>query len=673
MRKGLRVLLWVGGGLVLLLVVTGLALKMYLTRDRILEWVVPPLEARLHRRVIVADAGAGLTGIHLDGLEVRAEGAAEPLVAARRIRVRWNLWALLRGTVEVKEVRLVEPRIHVVRRSDGTLDIDDLLGPSGAGERAAGEAPPGGGEGMPVEVLPVEVLVGLFSIEGGRVSFEDRTARPPRTYVLDEVDSRVRGFALDRPVPFTLSARIPLAGQGRFEAEGEAIPGARSVSARVRVTRFDLPGLNAVMGGGLGFASGTFTLDLQVDAAAGGAARAEGTAGIQGLVLESRGRRGETVDVKVSLACEADQAARVVRLTRLDVEAAGQEVHLTATARYGLPRPRVEFELTSPALRVDPLTALLPPSPGEPVPGDDAARVPAEGPRGAPAVPVDVVGDVRIGRVEASGAALEDLRARVELVDGRLRVDPVDAGLYGGSLTASAGADLSRPGPAFEARLGVEGTSVGDLLAAVEPSLGNTLTGTLELTAHAVGRGGDLSALTSDIRAQVRDGRVLNHPLVTGFARLFRVKELETLSFYTLRLEAGTAGGVAEVRRLVLNGPSVQVTGTGTLGLEDQALDMRLAVALPRRLAARLVRNPGVLDAVADDQGWARLPLRLGGTLGSPSYGLDSEALARMAGRVAGKRAEKLLEEKVLPKVPFEEGAKGLFKQGLRKLLGPGD
>ncbi len=669
MRKPLRALLWAGGGLVLLLVAAGLALKLYLTRDRILEWVVPPLEARLHRRVVVADAGAGLTGIYLDGLEVRAEGAAEPLVAARRIRVRWNLWALLRGTVEVKEVRLVEPRIHVVRRADGTLDIDDLLGPSGAGGEGAAEgAPPGEGKGV-----PVEVLVGLFSIEKGRLSFEDRAARPPRTYVLDEVDSRVRGFALDRPVPFTLSARLPLAGQGRFEAEGEVNPEARSLSARVRVTRFDLPGLNAVMGEGLGFASGTFTLDLRVDAAARSAARIEGTAGIRGLVLEARGRRGEPADLRVSLASEVDPAAGVVRLTRLDAETSGQEVHLTATARYRLPRPRVDFELTSPALRVDPLLALLPPASGGPADGPDAGPARAEEPEGAPGVPVDVLGDVRIGRLEASGAALDDLKARVELVDGKLTADPILAGLYGGSLTASAGADLSGPGPEFEAHLGVEGTSVGDLLAAVEPALENTLTGTLELTADAIGRGGDLSALTSELRAEVRDGRILNHPLVTGFARLFRVKELETLNFYTLKLEGGTARGVAEVRRLVLNGPSVQATGTGTLGLEDQALDMRLAVALPRRLAARLIRSPEVLDAVTDDQGWARLPLHLGGTLGSPSYALDSEALARMAGRLAGKKAEKLLEEKILPKVPLDEGARGLLKQGLRNLLGPGE
>ncbi|WP_025322794.1 DUF748 domain-containing protein [Deferrisoma camini] len=666
MRKMGKVLLWTGAVLVVLGGAATVALKLYLTKDRILGWVVPPLEARLHRRVSIADAGGGLTGIELEGLDVRAEGAAEPLVAADRIRVRWNLWSLLRKEIEVEEVRLVRPRIRVVRRPDGTLDIDDLLEPAEGKAPAETPAQPP----RPAEATPVAVAVALFSAEGGRIAFEDQSADPPRTYVLDEVESRVSGFSLDRPVPFTLSAKLPLTTQGRFSVEGTLHPTTRQVDARLRVDGFDLPALAPLMGGeGVRFAAGVFSMDLGVKGTVGAALAVEGTAGVKGLVLARGGRTGEPTDLSVDLLMTLDPAKAEVDLSKLDAEAAGQRLFLTGRARYGAEPFRVEFRLTSPELGADPFLALLPPS--EEAAGT-AAGAPAaganEGP--PPEVPVEAKGDVEIGRLEAGGLAVEPFQAHVELRGGKLRIDPLRAGVYEGELAAAVGVDLAASGPAFEAEVSLDGTRLGKLLPAVSPGLANTVTGTLSLSARVSGRGGDPEALTADVRAEARDGRILNHPLVDRFADLFRVKELRTLNFYTLKLDAGAQGGVGTVRSLVLRGPDAQATATGTLGLVDQRLDLRVAVAVPRRIAGRLLRRAEVLDALTDEQGWSRVPLRLSGTLEDPSYGLDTEALARMGAKVLEKKARKAVEEKVLDKLPLDPEGRKAIEQGLKRLFG---
>ena len=84
MKRGLKIVGWIVGLVVLLLLVATVAIKLYLTKDRVMGWVVPPLEEKLHRTVTIGDVGAGLTGLYLDGIEVRAEGAAEPLMRTER-------------------------------------------------------------------------------------------------------------------------------------------------------------------------------------------------------------------------------------------------------------------------------------------------------------------------------------------------------------------------------------------------------------------------------------------------------------------------------------------------------------------------------------------------------------------------------------------------------------
>ena len=59
MRRGFRILIWIVGVCVVLLLAMTIGVKLYLTKERILAWVIPPLEKQLHRQVAIADAGAG--------------------------------------------------------------------------------------------------------------------------------------------------------------------------------------------------------------------------------------------------------------------------------------------------------------------------------------------------------------------------------------------------------------------------------------------------------------------------------------------------------------------------------------------------------------------------------------------------------------------------------------
>ncbi|MDW7709082.1 MAG: AsmA-like C-terminal region-containing protein [Deferrisomatales bacterium] len=486
--------------------------------------------------------------------------------------------------------------------------------------------------------------------------------------MLDAIDSRVSDFALDRPVPFALSARLPLAEAGRFSAEGTVHAAAGDAKAKVRVADFDLPSLNPLLEGDLRFDAGSFGLDLDVELTRGEQVAVRGTAGARRLILGSGSQTGESADISLQLDAGADLSEGTAEVRRFELQAAGQRLEAEARVRGLQARPRIDFRLSSDELRVDPLTALLPA-------GDAAPAAPPAGetPPSAPSptsIPLDAFGDVAVGRLSAGGAVVEDFQARVELDKGVLRVEPAAANLYGGTLKLRSRAELEKAGPPFDAGLELAGTQLSSVLAAFRPALRDTASGTLDLTLEARGSGGDVGALRSQLKAEAKDGRILNHPLAANLAALFQVKELESLNFYNLRADVETAEGVGQVRSVVFRGPNLQATATGTLGLADGALDLRLAVALPQELAARLVREPTTLQAVTDADGWSRLPLRLRGTLESPSYGLDAEGLRDAAAKALGDKAQQVLEEKVLERLPVGEQEREQIQEGLRRLLG---
>lgn len=672
MKRGVKIVGWVVGLVALLLVAATLAIKLYLTKDRVLGWVVPPLEAQLHRTVTIADVGAGLTGLYLDGIDVRAEGAGDPLVATRRVQVSWNPWSLLGGTVEITEVRLVEPRIHVTRLPDGSLDVDDLTAakPAGAAEDppAATAAPAGSGSGP-----PVDVVVRVFSLQDGRVTFLDRRAEPAAEYVLGGIDARVTEITLDGPIPYELSADLPLSAAGRFSSSGTVNAATGAVDATLRVAEFELSSLNPLLGGGTTFAAGVLDVDLLVKLAGAENVSAGGEIKIAGLTLAAGETRGAMTNLSLRLQARADLSAQVARVEEFLLVAAEQTLTATLDAREWGTRPQLGFLLQAEELRVDPLLAVLPPvdDTGPEGGGAPPGEEPAPEQLAEPAdVPLDAEGDVQIALLRHGEIQVENLAVHVALKQNKLRVDPATAGLYGGTLVAAAGADLASAGPVFDATAKVASLQLGRFLGAASPKLKGALTGNAALDLTATGRGGDLAALVSRTQLTVKDGKLVRHPVVQQFTELFKLKEVQTLNFYDLLADVGTEAGVATVDSLIFRGPNLQATGKGTVALVEPALDLRLAVALPRDVAAKVVGRKEILDTLTDKEGWTRLPLRLEGSPSAPRYSVDSKALEKVAAKALEKKAQKVLEEKVLKDVPLNEEQKGLFDKGMKSLFG---
>ncbi len=89
--------------------------------------ILPRVGRSMNAQVTVADASISpFSQVHLRQLKVQTTGS-EPLLQAEEVRLRYSLFAILRGTMRVNEITLISPIVQVVNNADGTSNLDPLL------------------------------------------------------------------------------------------------------------------------------------------------------------------------------------------------------------------------------------------------------------------------------------------------------------------------------------------------------------------------------------------------------------------------------------------------------------------------------------------------------------------------------------------------------------------
>jgi uncharacterized protein involved in outer membrane biogenesis len=123
-RRWLRAIAWVVGILLVLLVV----LYFVATSSAFFKGVIlPRVSKAMNAQVTVSAADIGpFSHVILHNLKVQTTGA-EPIVSANEVRLRYSLWAIIRGNIHVDEVALVSPTVTVIQNPDGSTDLDPIL------------------------------------------------------------------------------------------------------------------------------------------------------------------------------------------------------------------------------------------------------------------------------------------------------------------------------------------------------------------------------------------------------------------------------------------------------------------------------------------------------------------------------------------------------------------
>ena len=212
---------------VAVVVLAGLVLSataLWLALPRLARWaVVWQVEAHTGRRLTMARFDLDLRHgrLHIAGFRLADRLPGPPLVEFDRLDVRFHPIRLLRGHLEIADVILAGPRVHIVRVGHGELNISDLLA------RPASQS----------EVAPF--TLDHLAVTDGAILFEDLTLTPPRTWRAEALTVEADALSIASPEPrgrvrvTTTVAGAPFS----LDATGIAL---RPFQAKARVTLRDV-------------------------------------------------------------------------------------------------------------------------------------------------------------------------------------------------------------------------------------------------------------------------------------------------------------------------------------------------------------------------------------------------------------------------------------------------
>ena len=305
----------------------------------------------------------------------------------------------------------------------------------------------------------------------------------------------------------------------------------------------------------------------------------------------------------------------------------------------------------------------------EPVASSPAANLPSTVSQAGPEpISLNAQGEIYLDWFLYNKLVVSNVDCQLILQNGKLRVEPLSASLYGGALGGTAKGDVESPGPPFQSVVYTENILLDEIIATFWPQTKGSWSGNVNMITRAKGSGTDLPALQSRTILNINEAEFSGHPLFVKLAQLFQAEDLQQLRFSQVTARVLTSKGIATLKRLHLVGPIVQAEGTGTASLLDKKLDLHLSLQIRAQYVGKIPQLRDIATKIADKHGFVQLPLTLTGTIDEPVYGLDQHWLNKTAKRLGVKHGKKL-KKKQPAKAPLDQKKQKQLKQGLEKLV----
>lgn len=271
--------------------------------------------------------------------------------------------------------------------------------------------------------------------------------------------------------------------------------------------------------------------------------------------------------------------------------------------------------------------------------------------------PLNARGDLEIDSVRIGNLELTGVTVGLDAANGRLRIHPIAAGLFGGSYAGDVRIDVSGKTPVLSMNETVQGVDLAKLAPAMFQK--QNITGTLAGNFKLGGRGNDLDEIRETLGGtmsfELQDGAYEGTDIWYELRRARALLKKEEppapqlparTRFSTVTASGVVTDGVLRNEDLKAELPFMELTGAGDVDLVKGIVDYRLR--------ARIFERPELMgDATAeeiDDLSKAVIPLRISGSLASPKVAPDVEALLR-------ERVEEKVKEKL------EDKLKDIFKR----------
>ncbi len=596
------------------------------------------------------------TGFSIAGIEIEnPQGFSERhFLTVKSFDIKVALIPLLSKDIQVRHVRMESPRLVLETTGDGRSNWEDLgKSPDAEPAETTPSAPSGDKGPLQVKAFKVDEI----TVSGGETIWIDRGAEVRKT--LSNMDLRLENISLASPIRLAFSARLdgdPISIQGSVGPVGDP-PGAAPLPLDLTVAALEVLTVHLKGNADPSAATPSFQASIELDPFSPKKLADRLGQPLKTSDPDALKRLSLTADVK------GDAGSAALSNGRLTLDDANLDFSLTVQ-RFD--RPDIRFDMRLDDINLD---RYLPPASAE-TPETDAASSPSSTPPDRAALRrLLLSGTAHIDRLAVSGGEFRDIGLTVSAKDGVFTLDPLDLALYGGTLHATAAADLREATPRSRVQATMNGVSMGPLLVAFagKDILAGTGSGavslrtagdTQELVKRHLNGNGDLLFTDGAIKGVDLTRMVQNAKSLLTLEKqpplLGRTDFSEFKSMFTID------DGVVTVSEASLTAPLMRFNARGKADLTDETLDFR---AEPKIVAS--------LQGKGDEKKRSgfEIPLLITGGFDDPKIRPDPAALLRQIEDLPASieksksEIEKQLEEKkgqldaiLKRKKPEEEG-----------------
>ena len=614
-------------------------------------------------------------GIRLGRLSLSEPGAKEEFLALESARVAVAVMPLLSQQVQVRRIEVDGLRATLVRRKDGTLNIDDLTG-------SKAEKPKVGAGGTPS--TPVRIDIAGIKLANAQFTWRDEKSGSATTLSrLDlgtgrvQADSGRQTLSVDALAlaargksgsdAFELKLDAPQLALSPEKASGETLNLSATLAGSGRSVAAKLV-LSGVEGNAKALKIGKLALDL--DAKSGETAvkahldsplaanLAAQTVALDKLVgsidLANPQMPMKQLKLPLSGRLRADLAKQSAALeldTRFDESKIALQLKLAKFAPLV-----IVFDLDIDQLNVD---QYLPPKAA-------ADKSTKEGKLDFSALKGhDVRGGIRIGALQVSKLKLAKLNAQLKLAGGRLDVAPLSLNLYEGS--ASGSLSLNAAGNSVAIRQNLAGISINPLMQDLADK--DLLEGRGNVALDLSSRGDSVTAMKKALggtaAVNLRDGAIKGINLAQTLRELKgklgaasgkdstqQAKAGDKTDFSELAATLKIANGVAHNEDLAMKSPFLRLAGAGDIDIGGGRMNYLAKASVVASSAGQGGQGLDQLKGLT-------VPVRVTGPFDKLSYTLELGSLAADAAKA--KVEEKKEEIKVKAEDKLKDKLKGLF------------
>ncbi len=578
---------------------------------------------------------------------------APPLADIGVARAAVRVWPLIRGELEIGAIDFEQAIFTLVTDRQGRTNLEGLFA----------DDPDPDVPGEPDLSMLQTGAVGLRSVSVVMLDLAEDTRRE---IVVESFDMAT--FAADRDIDIALRGRV--VDDGETVIENLDLTGTLRVAANL--SRIDLSAWRASLGLPAAEARARAEGDMQIDL----------SDDIVSVDMSRLDLRLDVADLEVGLALTEplsltlDDPVRVV-MPGAEFRLDGQRLDLSGELALADP-VRGRLDVSGERLDLQALAALG----GE----DEQPAANGEAPDFAPLAMVDFQVDLRLDElILAEGLLLTQVRAGSHLVNGVLRLDPLDARLFGGGFEGRAEVDFNEVPPAvhLQPRLsGVLVEQIAGLFSEHAPVAGSGDL-SLDIRFRGLSPGEMLASLDGSGQFLLSDGAVRGVDLEALIEQELTVASLGNVRqafsgetpFRSLSGSLRAEDGVITLPDLDLAAAGFGARGTGRIDFAADQVDYRVQLELGESLLERL---PSRLRSATG----GIIPLAIAGPLTAPVVSVDLAGIAERAVRdEVGRRVLERLDRPRSEEPPSEEGeerdekaerrreAEGAGRQLLRGLI----